>query len=77
MLRKMMTGEIPYYRLGSISIVKEQMVEGVTPEPHPPPENWPDGLLELVRMCWSQSPENRPSVRSCVESVHITLSLVR
>lgn len=71
-----MTGKIPYHYLEWVHQVKERVLSGQTPEPRPPPQNWPIGLLELVRKCWSQRPEDRPNVRTCVESVDVTLSLV-
>ncbi|KAG9045898.1 hypothetical protein FS837_005456 [Tulasnella sp. UAMH 9824] len=73
---EMMTGEYPYPNFNTIDDTKEQILSGRTPEPHPPPRNWPEGLLELVRKCWSFKPEDRPNVRTSVESVNIILSLI-
>lgn len=73
----MMTGQAPFHSDGFGPQLVQRIERGGTPEPTPPPRNWPDGLLELVRKCWSQAPEERPNVRTCLESMNITLSLVR
>ncbi|KAG8895391.1 hypothetical protein FRC01_012408, partial [Tulasnella sp. 417] len=72
----MMTTKVPYSNLSTASEIKEQILSGRTPEPYPPPQNWPGGLLELVRKCWSQTPEERPTTRMCVESVDEMISLI-
>ncbi|KAG8901358.1 hypothetical protein FRC01_009872, partial [Tulasnella sp. 417] len=71
-----MASKIPYSDLSSVFEIKEQILSGRTPEPTPSPQNWPGGLLELVRKCWSQTPEERPTTGMCVESVDEMISLI-
>lgn len=73
---KIMTGKFPFGAASGPSDVKGRIVSGETPEPTPLPQNWPDGLLELVRKCWSFKPEDRPDVCKCAESVNMTLNLM-
>ncbi|KIO27219.1 hypothetical protein M407DRAFT_23525 [Tulasnella calospora MUT 4182] len=74
---EMMTGKIPYQHLHYEDKIKQQVLSGETPEPHPPPQNWPAGLLELVRKCWSFRPADRPDLRTCVESVNMAVNLIK
>lgn len=71
-----MTEQIPFPDKSWSEDAYETILSGQTPEPNPPPQNWPDGLLELVRKCWSQKPEDRPNAPTCLESVNKALNLV-
>ncbi|KAG8903262.1 hypothetical protein FRC01_009260, partial [Tulasnella sp. 417] len=68
-------GKPPFWGVFSASGVKDAILSGQTPEPRPAPRDWPDGLLEVVRKCWSQRPEDRPDVLTSIDSLNITLSL--
>ncbi|KAG9049065.1 hypothetical protein FS837_011338 [Tulasnella sp. UAMH 9824] len=72
---EIMMGKPPFWGLFSVAAVKDAILNGQTPEPRPAPQDWPNGLLELVRKCWSQRPEDRPGVLTCIDILNITLSV--
>ncbi|KAG8976856.1 hypothetical protein FRC05_002793 [Tulasnella sp. 425] len=69
-LKAMMTDNFPYVETPSDAKVIVFIYGGTTPEPNPPPQDWPDGLLELARKCWSMKPNDRPDTCACVASLH-------
>lgn len=66
----MMTDKGPYFETQADTRVILFIFQGKTPEPNPPPKDWPHGLLELVRKCWSHEPEDRPDACTCVASLN-------
>ncbi|KAG8900504.1 hypothetical protein FRC00_012563, partial [Tulasnella sp. 408] len=74
---EIMMGKPPFWGVFTVPAVKEALLNGQTPEPRPPPQDWPNGLLELLRKCWSRRPEDRPDVLTCIDTLNITLSVVR
>lgn len=75
--RQIMASKPPFWDVFTPAAVKDAILNGQTPEPRPAPRDWPNGLLELVRKCWSRRPEDRPEVLACIDSLNITLSVVR
>ncbi|KAG0602655.1 hypothetical protein M758_10G030800 [Ceratodon purpureus] len=55
---EILTGEVPFYEIGTQSDVKKKVVGGLRPVL---PIHCPSNLKTLIERCWSQLPEGRPS----------------